>query len=296
MADCQSLPQGLAPDDRLALMLGSALAEAMQGSEPLPVGPSLHLLLVPSELPPGAVEALGARFAEFIGEWPAAETRVLVGGNAAAWQALEAAYRALEQNPRLACVQIAAVDSLCLPARLHAQAQQELLLQPGNAEGYVPGEAAACVVLVPVRDVSALPPDAFALHRPGVVQQSGAWWPSDASPNAQPVQSALQQALDRAGFGPQHISHLISDMDGSSWRGQLETAALDRVGLRGAGALPHWYPAHRLGQLGTPTGLLQWILPVAAHAGQAALLNSVMSFALDRQGLAAACVLERSPQ
>ncbi len=291
-AACSDLPAGLDESERLVAMLGSAVAEAEQQHEPA-AAPARVWLLLPPGLAPATAEAL--RSAAAGGTAAAADVRVLEGGCTLAAAALEEAFQAVQGTPRVQHLRIAAVDSLCLQQRLQQAADEGVLHQPGNADGWVPGEAAACLDLRRIDDITAARAGQFALHRPALADAGAPWWPTQAPASHHALQQALQAALRHAGMEGRHISHLLSDMDGSGWRALLEAEALAPLGLRDAGGIAAWRPAALLGQVGTATGVLQWLLPAAAHRHHAAAVNTVMSWSLDPAGRAAAGVLERSP-
>jgi hypothetical protein len=212
------------------------------------------------------------------------------------WVALEYAYRALEANPRLQHVMIAAADSLCDPAFLHQEAAADRLLWQGNMQGYTAGEAAACLLLTRVTSIRDLDTGSFGLHRTAFAKAPEALWPSAHSPDAAPLGQALNGALQAAGMQAMHISHLESDMDGSDWRAQIESSALNRAVFSETTALPHWRPANLLGQVGAASGLLGWLLPAVLHARHIEPVNSVLNWSVEPSGEIAACVLERSPK
>lgn len=281
----------------LQTMLQSAMAEALGGLPPPknPQGWRLWLVL-PSHLADVDRQALAHAAAALWGRH-APEVNLLRGGPCAGWAALHQAYAACQGNapPGASRLVIAAVDSLCDPAVLASAADRGELLQAGRSEGHIAGEAAACVVLTPLQDARALPAGHLALHRPAAAQQDEPWWPSARQPQAQPLAAALTQALAAAGMQPQHISHLLGDMDGSDWRALLESDALRRALGSTARPLAHWRPAATLGQVGAATGVLGWALCAAGvrHGVQPA--NTVLSWAAEPSGRAAACVMEASP-
>ena len=282
---------------RLQTLLQSAMAEAL-GDLPPPKNPHgwRLWLVLPAHLADADRQLLADAASAVLGR-QAPEVNLLRGGPCAGWAALHQAYAACQSDaaPGASRQVIAAVDSLCDPAVLAGAADRGELLQAGQSEGHIAGEAAACVVLTPVGDARALPAGHLALHRPAAARQDQAWWPSAHQPNAQPLTAALTQALAEAGMQPQHISHLLSDMDGSDWRALLEGDALRRALGSAARPLAHWRPATTLGQVGAATGVLGWVLCAAGvrHGVQPA--NTVLSWAAEPGGQAAACVMESSP-
>lgn len=303
IADCESVTSGRAGADRLAALLASPVAEALDDATHLDSGNGgecLEILLAPSWLDDEGCAQLGAQLSTWIQPYEAWSTctrsRLVVrAGAAGAWVALEHAYRALAANPDLRHVMLAAVDSTCEPAVLRQAAHANWLLGPGNEEGFVAGEAAACLLLERVATIADLPENGFALHRPVLVQAPQRFWPGDDDPDAGPLSQALTAALNACAMGPANISHLQSDMDGSSWRARVEATALNRVVFTEAAELPHWLPATLFGQVGNPAGIIGWQLLAGLHGQQVERVNSVLSWSVDPAGEVAACVLERSP-
>jgi hypothetical protein len=95
---------------------------------------------------------------------------------------------------------------------------------------------------------------------------------------------------------PTNISHLQSDMDGSSWRALIEAEALSRTLYAKTSQLPHWQPANQFGQIGVVTGPVGWILGIMVHTQRIKQLNTLLNWSIDPAGQSAACVMERSPK
>jgi 3-oxoacyl-[acyl-carrier-protein] synthase-1 len=296
LADRPDLTEGLEGTERLFALLKSAVAEALS-DQPCPdtASASLNILVLPEGLGETEQKQLADRLAGF---WPESDVHfsTITGNATAAWAALDSAYEVLGANPKLQQVVMVCVDSLCDPRRLYQAAEAAQLLQKGHSEGYVPGEAAVCLVMDRLRDVTELPAGGFALHRPALAQQSEHWWPSANQPDPQPLVIAITDALALADMNPCHISHLLSDMDGSSWRAQIEAPAISRIILSEAGQLPHWKPASLFGQIGTASAPLGWILATLMHTRRIRQLNTLLNWSIDPAGKTAACVMERAPK
>ncbi|MDQ1923463.1 hypothetical protein [Massilia pseudoviolaceinigra] len=303
IADCHSVTAQLAPVERLAALLFPAVAEAMDDADYLTQqleDECMEIVVLPRWLNPAdgkrLATELGAMLLRYKGWVDRPRSRLIVpAGASGAWLGLEYAYRSLATNPRLQHVMIAAVDSACTPELLQQAAAADWLHRPGNAEGYVPGEAAACVLLQRADSISELPAGDFALHRPAFFNADEHWGPCATKPDASPLSQALSGALAAAGMEPSNISHLESDMDGSDWRAHLESTALSRVIFSQTTALPQWRPATLLGQTGAAGGIIGWLLPASLHQQQIEHINTVLNWSISPSGEAAACVLERSP-
>lgn len=313
---CASITGQLQGTARLQAMLPSAIAEALEGftqvcvparpanhaanhaDQPQLLAQVLEILLLPSELDQAQCQAMHATLDQTLAHFPAWQAMANLRsqcqhGSVSAWEALDVAFHSLASHPGIDYVLIAGVDSLCNPPQLAQAAKQGLLQHKGNREGYVAGEAAACVLLARMNSVLELAPGQFALHRPVVTNSS------DPQALAQALATVLNGALGSAGMNGGHISHLASDMDGSSWRAQLESPALANSAYRDASGLPQWYLAEMLGQTGAVTGLLNWVM--ASQLQQVERINTLLNWSIERAGQGAgvvhcaANVLERAP-
>jgi hypothetical protein len=295
LADNSDLTKDKHGVERLFALLESAIAEALE-NQPSPdvTANSINYLALPQWLDAKACKQLSDRLSSF---WPQRDVTfsTITGGATAAWSALMAAYKAVDTYSSFKRIVIATVDSLCEPHILSQAAVEGKLLQTNNSQGYIAGEAAACLVLDRYTDINQLPANRFALHRPMLVKQNKPWWPNNRKPNPKALVSVLSSALEQAGLGAQHISHLMSDMDGSSWRAEIEGPALNRTVFTETSAIPHWRPATLIGQIGAATGSLGWILATMMHSKQIEQVNNVLNWSITPDGKTAACVLERSP-
>jgi 3-oxoacyl-[acyl-carrier-protein] synthase I len=296
LADCALLTEGQQGAQRLNTLLTSAVLEALEAATaPVAAERTLTLLVLPA----WADESQQAQVqSHLVRLTPANSPPPLVfkGGSIATLEALAHAHNAVAKTSNLQRVILAAVDSACEPAALQAAASAGWLLQSGNGQGFVPGEAAACMVLAPVRSARELPASGFALHAPFMAKADTRWWPSAQPPQHTLVTAALAGALKNAGMTGAHISHLQSDMDGSDWRAQLEAEALGRTVLKGAQSkLPHWAPAELWGQVGAAHSLLGCMLAAQSHAHDIERINTQLNWTIDPAGQAGAVVMERSP-
>jgi hypothetical protein len=265
----------------LLSLLKPALAQALFSAPP---EPGMLLLVLPDWLEEAEAADLVAQVQTTL---PASSKQTdlyaLRVGSTGAWAALERAFAHLDAQPGLHHVTIAAVDSLCEPTQLRRAAAEGRLYQVGHGEGMVAGEAAACVALRRRDDITQVPAGRMALHRPAC---------------AAPLAEALRAALACAGMQGRHLSHLLSDQDGSAWRATMESEALMRSVFPDAGARAQWRPATLFGQTGCAGGVLGWLLPAASHAHGMERINTVLGWGLEPTGqtaCAAAGVLERSP-
>ncbi|WP_157462664.1 hypothetical protein [Curvibacter gracilis] len=220
-------------------------------------------------------------------------------GSGGAAHALRRAYAELETDPHLQHIVIAAVDSWAEPSVLDKAAREGLILSHGAAQGtqgFVAGEAAACLVLRPCASVQHLPPGGFVLHRPGLQDNPSPRWPSAIEGDGQALNTAVEQALSQAGLKAEHLSHLASDMDGSGWR-VMDELRLQQRALAGctqdASVLRI---AEQLGQTGAAALPLMWAMLAEKEARHIERVNAALTWSLGMDQSTAAVVMERSPR
>lgn len=313
VARCAALPADQAGASRLMTMLASATAEALEHAvDPADSASngdvqSLEILVVPSWLDESQAREAGDTWGRWLDGMPAwsqfkRDRLVLHGGSATPWLALKYAWDRLDAGQDLQHVLIAAVDSLCEPGQLERLARDDVLLREGHAEGFVAGEGAVCTWLQRVPDVQAMPPGAFALHRPCVGALPRAEppvKPDELSPyeSGAVLAETMRVAMHNARLQASQISHLLSDMDGSSWRARQESAALESsVVPYATSSLSHWQPAILTGNTGVAAAPMAWVLVARHHALGIGRVNTVLHWSVDAfDGSLAACAIERSP-
>jgi len=295
---------------RLQPLLQSALAEALAGL-PLPAQPSargshlLCLLILPRWADSAMAQQLVCATEQTLAAhplWPHLGRRrgnvTLHGSNGAA-HALRSAYAALESDAPPDHMVIAAADSWLEPSVFESAARAGWVLSQGAAkgpQGFVAGEAAACLVLRPCASIQHLPPGGFALHRPGLHDAPAGRWPSAVEGNGQSLNTAAEQALLQAGLKAEHLSHLASDTDGSGWR-VMDELRLQQRALASVIQTPHVLRiADQLGQPGLASQPLMWALLAEKEARHLDRVNAALTWSLGLDQSTSAVVMERSPR
>ncbi|WP_434385332.1 TIGR02270 family protein [Melittangium boletus] len=186
-------------------------------------------------------------------------------------QALQEASHQLERGAVDACI-VGGVDSLVEPQLIAALDELGLLKTPGNPVGFLPGEAAAFVLIergsAAVRrgarilaTLDALCYDAEPFHRLSRTPARG-----------EALARCLRRTLDSC--SPQEKPQwVISSLNGDDYRAADWGHA--SVALRSTGHLvdvPAWYPAASFGEVGAATGPLSTCL--AAHGFARGFLRS----------------------
>lgn len=181
---------------------------------------------------------------------------------------------------------VGAVDSRLDPDFLTAAAAVGLLKTNANPVGFLPGEAAAFVLLEQNRR------DALAvLHTPAVVDDDTSLL-DEAPPVGRALSEALRGALRAGGTAP---SWLLADLNGTSRRALEWGHALVRVQPElGLAELPLWLPVESFGEAGAAVGALGVCIATRALShgyapGPAALLTLS-----SERGQKAALLIERA--
>ena len=249
---------------RLLRMSVQALDECLEGVS-RDVAPDLPIILCLSKQDrPGRANRLDASFVK--------ELRRAVGlADAGAGDSIITAGRtgaalALKHARDLAArgrdtVAIVAVDTLLTAPAIAHFAGVERLLTENNSNGFIPGEAAAAVlVTTSKRHRDGLTILAVGLgHEPAPVD-SGKPLRGDG------MVAAVESALSEAGIGYQDLDFRISDASGEQYRFKELSLALARTMRVRKPEFDLWHPAESTGEIGAAAGLV--MISVAATAGQ----------------------------
>ena len=255
--------------DRLNALIRAAWRPMMAHLHTLPQVPTLYLLALPAWVS-GDDPALQA-FSQDLGHacrqagLPVHGTRAFAGGAETCHRALAHAFLALRHDSPPARIVLLAADSLCDQDVLLRDWRAERIYARNNSSGWVPGEAAAALLLQPVAAAEKRRAGSTLLHVPAVTdaQEASPRWPSQRAGDGRALEQALQAALHAAGLPLQDVRQHISDSDGSPWRQEDMAAALGRLSASDSG---HGWragplqPAELLGQLGAAWGAVQWAL------------------------------------
>ncbi len=200
------LPSSLRGVERLGALASLAIEEAMAGislGAPVPVIVCAPLLSKPD----------GDRLLERItsdASAPAdrARSRVVLEGRSSAISGVRSAVEGLASGRVPACL-VVGVDSLVEAERVRALLRAAEVLFEGQVEGYVPGEAAAALLLTPFPDPAA----STALVGLGLGREEGA--SGAAGPlTGEGYARAAAEALHRARLAPGQVAALSHECTG----------------------------------------------------------------------------------
>lgn len=219
---------------------------------------------------------------------PNPERNVFETGRVAVADALARFSELREHGHRTAV--IVGVDSLLTPGCLHAFRERRRLLTPRAQDGFLPGEAAAAVVVTSRRDVRGL--DLLGLGRavePAPVESGN---PLRGTGLADAFREAL--ARSRADFDAVH--YRLCDANGEQYAFKEGALALARSMRALKSTFDVWHPADCVGEVGAAVGpLLLGVALTAARKGYAPGPGVLCHLGSDA-GARAAMVLAATPQ
>jgi 3-oxoacyl-[acyl-carrier-protein] synthase I len=138
------------------------------------------------------------------------------------------------QNPSVRHVLIAGLDSLLNTEDINAGLAQERLLSSENSDGFIPGEAAACLLVTRLSGLDAQ--DELGQTRVAVLKVAGlglaqesASYDSDIYNSGKGLAQAFKMALEQAQLQAHHIHHRLSDASGEEFFMDEATYAWGRV-------------------------------------------------------------------
>jgi len=184
---------------------------------------------------------------------------------------------------------VGGLDSLLHADYLKALWAEGRLKLPTHADGLLPGEAAAVVVLERARDAEARGAPILARLGEAAIDHEALPLGPEYPIRAEGSSRAISAALARMG-GPGRVERIIVDLSGERWR-SLEWALVE---TRCLGGLPQewqlWHPADCLGDIGAATSIVHLCLALRAFArgygGGGAILLAAASPRGERAALA----------
>lgn len=215
-------------------------------------------------------------------------SRLISGGRAGIAHVLEVAQQLLLSRQAKKVI-VAGLDSYLSAPIISHYLQQERLLVPGNSDGFIPGEAAAAVV---VELSEAITSNDLQAHICGVGYGQEPGRPDGSVPSrAQGLSHAIREAMQHAGIDANALEFRISDQNGEAFFAREAANAITRIAQVG-GTIPQVLTtADCIGEVGAATGplMLAWLhrwLPHPDGPGRCGLIH----LANDDGGRAAAII------
>ena len=184
-------------------------------------------------------------------------------------------------------VLLAGVDSYLDAASINTCLNDQRLQVPGNSDGFIPGEAAAAVLL------HSIDANHSGVHIAGFGQGQEAGRPDGSEPcRAQGLSQAIRAALAASRIDYDDLTFRISDQNGEAFFAKEAANAMTRVSPAGGGKLPLFTTADSLGEVGAATGpvMLAYLFQTMANSsspGDCGLLHLA-----NDDGLRCAAVLQ----
>ncbi|UXH80623.1 hypothetical protein [Roseateles amylovorans] len=202
----------------------------------------------------------------------------------------------LSANPGRAALVLGA-DTLLESADIGQYLRAQRLLVGENSDGFIPGEAAATLLLRPQLPA---PVGQTRLH----VLGWGAGQEPGRSDGSVPTRSvgltdALRAAMERSGLAFEQIGFRFSDQNGEAWFAKEAASALARVTPVGGHKLPVQTLADCIGEVGAATGpamlaYLHALSPALGRPPYAPAMTGLLHCACDGDLRAAAVVAFRA--
>jgi 3-oxoacyl-[acyl-carrier-protein] synthase I len=162
-------------------------------------------------------------------------------------------------------VLLVGADSLLDAATIGALLQQQRLLCPSNSDGFLPGEAAAAVLLCAETGTS----HALLVAGAGQGQETGR--PDGSAPSrAEGLTNAMREALAQARLDLGAVEFRVSDQNGESFFAREAANAFTRVLPEGADRQATLTLADKIGEVGAAMGpaMLAWLHALRPQASK----------------------------
>lgn len=245
------LPRNWIGTRRLAHLAAGAIVEALAQVPGLDADAALILCLA-EENRPGRPVTDATAFARMLGEIaeiPAAtRTRIVAHGRPGGFVALQTARRILTEGQARAVV-ICGVDSYLTGQSVAHYLGVNRLLVPGNANGFIPGEAAAAIVCtlsgpgLRVAGIGLAREDAFLYN----ARDEGGL---DLPLRGDGMARAYTQALEEAGVKLSDTTLKVGDQSGEKFFFQQTALAMLRVQRERSPVQPIWAMGASVGNVG----------------------------------------------
>lgn len=236
---------------KLAKLAASAVKECLEAlPKPLhPTSPVPLILCIAEEDRPGRLAGLGGPLL-FEVEREAGvkfhpDSSVIPQGRVGGAIALLRAQKLIQERHHDYVI-VAGVDSYLHGPTLAAFDVRNRLLTTENSDGFIPGEAAAAVLVCRAEADGA---DAVLCHSPGFARES-ATIASERPFRADGMVEAMRAALAAAAVSLEQVDHRMSDVSGEQYRFKELALATSRILRHRKEPMGIWHPADSIGEIG----------------------------------------------
>lgn len=260
------LPQWWEGPGKLAELVAPAIDECLRVAAPVATA-SIPLLLCVAEptrlyRAQGPQEVLVAEVESRLETRFHPATQVVARGQVSAAFALREAQRLLSTQ-RVPCCIVAGVDSFLNPKLVKEYVKRRRVLAPDNSNGFIPGEAAGALLVVPAGRQHG---GELRLLGAGLTREKASIQ-SEEPLRGDGLTQAIKQALAEAGLTLFDVAWRITDLNGEHYKFKEAAFAAARLQRKPKDVLfDLWHPSEYLGEVGAAIGpcVLAWAL----HAGQ----------------------------
>src|SRR6185312_14190394 len=263
---------------RLAKMAASAVQECL-AALPKTLRPDALvplILCIAEEDRPGRIPGLGGPLIldieRELGRRFHPESSVVAQGRVGGAVAILRAQKLLEER-RHPYVIVAGVDTYLTGPTLAAFDERRRILTGGNSDGFLPGEAAAAVLLGLVDSDASAPVTCRGL---GFARES-ATIEAEQPLRGDGIVGAIRAALSAAGCGLDKVDHRIADLSGEQYRFKEAALAVSRILRQRKESFGIWHPADCIGEVGAAA--LPAMLGVLYHGARKRYLPGKMFLA-----------------
>ena len=256
-------------DTKLVKMAAMAIRECLDGHPEL-ASPATALLLCVSdddrlERGIGDDDGLLRRVEQELGQQFHEQSHVIARGHVSIAVAVQKARRLLT-GMDVRHVIVAATDSLFVATTLADYEDKQRLVTSANSDGFIPGEAAAAVVVELVRESSN---PQLVCHGVGFGIEN-AHIDSEEPLRADGLTDAIRGALDDAGWSESVLQFKIIDVSGAQYHFKEAALAFSRIDRTKRTEFEVWHPADCVGEVGAAIGpIMIGVLKAACEKGYA---------------------------
>jgi 3-oxoacyl-[acyl-carrier-protein] synthase-1 len=270
--------------EQLLRMVGTAVRECLTGFDAARLRGAPLLLCLPEQDRPGRLNGLDGGFLREVERranlTAHGESTWLPYGRVAGVQALDHAAK-LVSSGRHYCI-VAGVDSLLVRATLEAYRESRLLQTAANSDGFIPGQAAAALLVGPPSEAGMVLEGVGYGTEPAPVR-------SEQPLRADGMVQAITAALTQAGVSLGQVDYRIADISGAQYYFKEAALAVTRVLRQRKQDWQLWLPSDCVGEVGAAIGPLTTAVAfLAAVKGYSPGKRLLSHFATDGPSRAAA--------
>ncbi|NVN91646.1 MAG: hypothetical protein HXX11_13725 [Desulfuromonadales bacterium] len=278
---------------KLLKMLAMVLAECIACAPALSLEKVPVLLCLAEEGRPGRLADLDNQVfvgvQEELGITFHRRSGIISQGRAGVVTALRQA-RELIYGERIPSVIVAGVDSLLTGPTLKVYEDGERLLTSKNSNGFIPGEAAAAVLVHPVMSVNT----GLLCTGLGFGTEAAVVEANDTPLRADGLVTAIRSALSEAGCELGATDFRITDVSGEQYYFKEAALALTRILRQRKEEYDMWHPADCIGEVGAAIGPVILTVMLAAMRKGYSPGSCVLGHLSNDNGSRAAMILQNS--